>query len=377
MSSATHTSCSRVLRIRRSDEADAHVLLHVCRSNVAALELNITATEGENPYAATVRQSQLKRFRAKQYQGSDEEWKDIVLHILGLPEEAAGKSDLLSGIEVSAAVNGSEDDGKELILTVRKRIQDITQKLGSLTLNQDDEQAIELFEWSNIAVARAESLEENFEALLDRYRTAEDTINSLNKQLEELISLKNLHEQQLMSDFVQLLNEKKLKVRNQQRLLASAKVDTESLSTMRKAMATDRSKPGATVRGSKRAAAAISDGDSDSEDGFEKMDVDKSNKQGDFKADEETDNEERSTPQPLEDEDTTTTDDEASAASAEGSERGDIRRRGLPKRSLQASPPPRRELPFARRTQKAAAPAESSPPCGPGQTGRETDDDEL
>jgi hypothetical protein len=101
------------------------------------------------------------------------------------------------------------------------------QKLGSLTLSQDDEQAIELFEWSNIAVARADSMEERYTTLLARFRTAEDTISSLNRQLDELISSKSLHEQQLMSDFVHLLNEKKLKIRNQQRLLASAKVDPE------------------------------------------------------------------------------------------------------------------------------------------------------
>jgi hypothetical protein len=96
-----------------------------------------------------------------------------------------------------------------------------------LTLSQDDEQAIELFEWSNIAVARADSMEQRYTTLLARFRTAEDTINSLNRQLDELILSKSLHEQQLMSNFVHLLNEKKLKIRNQQRLLASAKVDPE------------------------------------------------------------------------------------------------------------------------------------------------------
>jgi len=101
------------------------------------------------------------------------------------------------------------------------------QKLGSLSLQQNDEQGIELFDWSNLAVTRADILEQRFNSLLDRFRTAEDTIALLNKQLEEFISLKTEHDQQLISDFAQLLNEKKLKIRNQQRLLASAQVDTE------------------------------------------------------------------------------------------------------------------------------------------------------
>jgi exopolyphosphatase/pppGpp-phosphohydrolase len=99
--------------------------------------------------------------------------------------------------------------------------------LGSLTLHQDDEQGIELFEWSNIAITRAGILEQRFNSLIARFHAAEDTIKSLSKQLEKLISSKNEDEQRLMSDFTQLLNEKKLKIRNQQRLLASANVDPE------------------------------------------------------------------------------------------------------------------------------------------------------
>jgi hypothetical protein len=73
-----------------------------------------------------VRQAQLKNLRAKQYQGSDDEWRDTILHVLGLLEEPEKHSDLLTGIEVSATINGSGDEDKELVLTVRKRIQDIT-----------------------------------------------------------------------------------------------------------------------------------------------------------------------------------------------------------------------------------------------------------
>jgi hypothetical protein len=61
--------------------------------------------------------------------------------------------------------------------------------------------------------------------LTRRYSLTEKTINRLNRQLEELMHAKVQHENQLVSNFVQILNEKKLKIRNQQRLLAAATVD--------------------------------------------------------------------------------------------------------------------------------------------------------
>lgn len=61
---------------------------------------------------------------------------------------------------------------------------------------------------------------------MDKYRAAEETIAKLNAQLENLVQAKNDHDDQLIAKFVQLLNEKKLKIRNQQRLLASANIDT-------------------------------------------------------------------------------------------------------------------------------------------------------
>jgi predicted nucleic acid-binding Zn-ribbon protein len=68
-------------------------------------------------------------------------------------------------------------------------------------------------------------LEQQVSTLTSHYSLAEDTINKLNQQLEELMHAKTEHENQLMSNFVQILNEKKLKIRNQQRLLAAATVD--------------------------------------------------------------------------------------------------------------------------------------------------------
>lgn len=92
-------------------------------------------------------------------------------------------------------------------------------------MKQDNEQAIELFEWSGIAAATADSFRAETATLTDRYQVAEDTISQLKSQLQDLVQAKDQHEKQLMTNFVQLLNEKKLKIRTQQRLLSSATVD--------------------------------------------------------------------------------------------------------------------------------------------------------
>lgn len=69
-------------------------------------------------------------------------------------------------------------------------------------------------------------LEEQVFSLTGHYRLAEETIRRLNEQLKELEHAKTQHEDQLVANFAQILNEKKLKIRNQQRLLASATVNT-------------------------------------------------------------------------------------------------------------------------------------------------------
>lgn len=99
------------------------------------------------------------------------------------------------------------------------------QRLGAVTLKQNDDEAIELFEWSGIAVERGNSLADEISSLKTKYREAEETITKLNAQLEDLITAKNEHDDQLIAKFAKLLNEKKLKIRNQQRLLATANVN--------------------------------------------------------------------------------------------------------------------------------------------------------
>lgn len=97
-----------------------------------------------------------------------------------------------------------------------------------MTLKQDDEQAIELFEWTGMAVSKANNLGEQVSTLHAKCQEAEDTINKLKAQLDEFIETKNQHDEQLIGKFVGLLNEKKSKIRSQQRLLMKAKENPET-----------------------------------------------------------------------------------------------------------------------------------------------------
>jgi hypothetical protein len=190
-----------------------------------------------------VKYSQLKDLRSKSYQGSDAEWTQVIRRILGQSTE----DETTSSFKLEATANITESaDGNQITITIRKRVQDITvryyptpkdylttlsltphqQRLGTIILKESDAE-IELFEWAGIAAARNRTLEQEASSLNARYQDAADTVQKLTQQLDELVQAKAQHENQLMANFTQLLNEKKLKIRNQQRLLASATADPD------------------------------------------------------------------------------------------------------------------------------------------------------
>ncbi|KLJ07626.1 hypothetical protein EMPG_16905 [Blastomyces silverae] len=359
-----------ILRIPRSDSPGDFVLVKVTRPGSSELDLKLVATEGEAPYRGSVKSAQIDKLRAKNYHGADDEWAGILAYALGQKQSASVPEEHKSGLEIAATVKQDEDDEseKEIVISLRKRIDTITQRLGTISLKQDDDQAIQLFDWTGMAVTRADELDDELASLTAKYDTVESTINKLNSQLEELIKAKTEHEDQLIAKFAQLLNEKKLKIRNQQRLLASAKIDPSKVDDM---SASALSETGSTKRRGKRKAEepAVS---SESEDGFDTMDVDKVGKHGNANRDNEkrdegdedllTESEGQETPDPLEDE--TATEDEADEPTkapsppptANGGKRATRSSSKQPtssttttRKTKTSSPPPRRELPFTRK----------------------------
>ncbi|CAI7620747.1 unnamed protein product [Penicillium glandicola] len=358
----------RILRFPRSDETGAFVLVHVSYIGPAPLDLSLMATEGESPYVSLVKKTRLKDLRAKNYQGSNDEWVKTVSLILGQCSAPPDEPDWATGLEASANISGS-DDNKEIVITIRKRVQTITQRLGGFVLKQDDEQAVELFEWTGLTAMRAHMLEQQVSSLTGRYRLAEDTIHMLSEQLEELMHAKSEHENRLVANFVQVLNEKKLKIRNQQRLLASATVDATKFSEIQASIPEESHGTAQKSHLAKRSARKMSD--IDDSDGFEQMDIDPIQTDRVVSDDQDTDDEEElSVPHPLDDEQNNSTMDDDSSQD----ESAQLKRIS-PARDIA---PPQRNLPFTKRTGgpiKRAAPTKRSEDTE--ETAGETDDDEL
>jgi methionyl-tRNA synthetase len=84
---------------------------------------------------------------------------------------------------------------------------------------------LNLFEW---AQSSAEAHSRTLQELADvkaRATSEQATISKLQTQLDDFIKTKGETEKEVLQQFMVLLNEKKRKIRDQQRLLAGAKVN--------------------------------------------------------------------------------------------------------------------------------------------------------
>ena len=97
--------------------------------------------------------------------------------------------------------------------------------LGEIVLPEDDEFEFNPFEWAQVsAVAHAQTLKQMVD-LEAQVKSKQQIIATLNAQLEDFIKTKHETETAMLQQFMQLLNEKKRKIRDQSRLLAGAKID--------------------------------------------------------------------------------------------------------------------------------------------------------
>ncbi|EEA22990.1 hypothetical protein TMatcc_001858 [Talaromyces marneffei ATCC 18224] len=383
-----------VIRIPRSDNANEFVLVYIAPSGKTALDLKFIATEGENPYVGSLRQSRLKDIRAKNFQGTDQELEQILKSVLRIQidtSQLGPKQD--SEIEATALIK-AKDEVNELVINVRKKIDSITQRVATLTLSQNDDQTIELFEWMGLMLSRTDVYEHQISTLTTQLQAAEKSIKDLKTSLDDLVQSKREHENMLLGSFAQVLNEKKLKIRNQQRLLASANVDSEKARELESTMDQEEEEEAPKSRRNKRKAPARQQDNepSDSDDEFEKMDIDKptpsrrgvaaAKAQAEEEEEEEgvEEDERPETPQPLEEETESEAEEERMASPPD--EQPQKSSRPNLTRAADPPPPPRRDLPFLRRGKGAdTAKRETEKVRKPDETGEatggETDDDEL
>ncbi|KAF4441914.1 hypothetical protein F53441_11874 [Fusarium austroafricanum] len=210
----------RVLRFPRSDDNSAFVLLQVTPRGSKRLDLKLVGTEGEAPYVASCKSfhspltSQSRRpwvvsLRVKNCPASESEWQQIL--------EDLFQQNPLPDIQATATIQSE----KSISITIRKEIQGITQRLGAITLDHDPDEAIELFEWCGTAVESSASSKQAVAELTIKSSESEAAVTQLQSQLEELIKAKDEDETALLRKFRDLLNEKKIKIREQQQALTS------------------------------------------------------------------------------------------------------------------------------------------------------------
>ncbi|KAL8921106.1 MAG: hypothetical protein Q9208_005859 [Pyrenodesmia sp. 3 TL-2023] len=270
-----------VLRIPRTDSPGDYILLNTTPSGSSPLDLQLLATEGSEPYVKALKHSRISKYRAKTNHLSEPQWEDLLRsallqqditksHHASDEEHHKIEEDATKDLEFVASIADSK-----LILTFRKSISGIHQKLGDLSLSKDPDAGISLFDWTNIAVARAEVLQSEARSVQQKLAEQTQAAKRLNEQLEELIQAKKEHEELLLQRCAILINEKKKKIREQQCLLATAKVNTSKLKAVQaKAQrANARHRSPEPSRAGKRKAAGAPVASSDEDDGFEDKEV--------------------------------------------------------------------------------------------------------
>ena len=318
-------------------------------------------TEHYNVFQSSIKESDVKAPQASNYSGDLQEWKIILKYALLHQRPEGSLPDALQGLETVASVKG-----KTLEVTFRKNISGIVQRLGSIKLVEDNSLDVSPFDWVDTAVATSDDLRTQLESLQSSVGDQQDQVAKLTRQLDDLVKAKKEHEGELFKNFTALLNAKKLKIRDQQRMLARAKVSAETaeeVSDARGSETATRRRAGGSRRGKRKPAP-------DEED-----DADVPGEAGDHNVDAEEDDRRQEETPPRSDDEVTEDDDNldvnAPTASSPVVELKNTNGDGEGRMDIDESQelPPRRELPFKK---SAAPPANSS-----GQQAQQDDEDET
>ncbi|CAK3853364.1 hypothetical protein AC578_8593 [Lecanosticta acicola] len=252
------------LRLRWTGKRSEHILLNVIHRGPRDLDLKLIGTDFEKLYSGKVKDSSAKSLQASNFTGNLEEWKSILGLALRHLRPSGTLPEHLQGIQAVGAI-----DGSTLTVTIQRRIDDITQRLGTIKLEETDEE-VNTLEWADQATAASDDLRSQLETLQSSVASQQKQITRLTNELDNLIRAKKEHEDELFSKFAALLNAKKLKIRDQQRLLAGAQVDHDAAQEVNDARSrTARREPGASRKGKRKANDApkpTQDGDTEDED---------------------------------------------------------------------------------------------------------------
>ncbi|KIV86555.1 hypothetical protein PV11_02158 [Exophiala sideris] len=357
-----------VIRLSKADKEKSPILVKVSRKEGGHdLDLDLLATDGDAAYAGKVRSRNLKKLRAKNYDGNDDDWIAILSFVFGVKTSSKVPTAHRENLDVQCSVSGRDPNGT-LSITLRNKVEDITQQLGSVDLPQTEEtDDIDLFGWAVQTIDKRDELEVANTDLQEKVQAKNETVTSLQKQIDELVQAKAEHEQQMLAKFAALLNEKKLKIRNLQRVLSTAQADPNKLKELQAVIGDEA--PSRSARGSKkRAAKRGQDDETDDSEGFETMDVDPVVNNPDEPVSPESG---RSTPSREASE--TEDENENLDVPAMSQDRPQTRAMDSGKRRKSPSPlPPPRELPFQRKGQGKAGKDPTPEPPPPADEDEET-----
>ncbi|KAE9371991.1 hypothetical protein N431DRAFT_234510 [Stipitochalara longipes BDJ] len=334
-----------VLRLPRVDvpqDESQFVLVHVTSAGRRPLDLDLIGTDNDSGFSVSLRH-QPSSLGKKNSSVNQEDWEAILEFIL--LATAAPESPATEGLEAFAKINDN------LTITLQKRVEGITQKLGAITLSKDNLALdnIDLFEWCGLTLTAKRTTENELRSLQNAFRQNNEQVQKLEKKLAELEKLKNDHESDLLEKFSLLLNEKKLKIRDQQRLLASANVDPAGLAAVEESRS-GRAHSAGPSRRSKRKAESRIDTEDEESDGFEKMEVDEAP---------ESEQDRPQTPQDDSTADEASEDEAPAPPPASGSRRENTAQASsskAPPPSREAVVPPKRDLPFQKKPAAKLAP---------------------
>ncbi|KAL8894276.1 MAG: hypothetical protein Q9192_004461 [Flavoplaca navasiana] len=262
-------SLDHVLRIPRNDVPGEYILLNTSSNGSSPLDLRILATEGTEPYRKALKHARISKYRAKSNHLSESQWETLLRSTLLQGHSPDRQNPDYQDLETVASISNSK-----LTITFRKSISGIHQKLGELSLTKDADAGINVLDWANTAISRAENLETEARTLQLKLAEQTEFAQNLNSQLDELILAKKEHEDTLLEKCALLINEKKGKIRDQQRLLAVAKEDPKKLratQAARRPGSLPRQASGPSAKGKRKASALASsvNDDDEEENGFE------------------------------------------------------------------------------------------------------------
>ena len=115
--------------------------------------------------------------------------------------------------------------GDHMTIRFRKNISGIYQSIGQIKLKKDIDREIDVFKWISTALDHSSSLEQERQTAAKTLADRDSAVSKLSNQIEELQKAKDADTQELLDKFCEVLNSKKAKIRDQQRLLSTAKVD--------------------------------------------------------------------------------------------------------------------------------------------------------